>query len=107
MNGSRSQHRRAPDRACPGEPPGQGLAPQSPGATRPTATARLLASARPLGTFGARDLDEAGQFPCQVIRTEDGYRVPFGALVRVLRSRLGLGSSSGPWPPDSHENSQP
>ena len=41
-----------------------------------------------------------------MIRTEDGYRVPFGALVRVLRSRLRLASGSGPWPPRS-EQGQP
>lgn len=109
MTGPSSQHGPAMDRACPGDRPGQGWAPPKPGATRPTATISLPAAARTLGIrlSDAHDLAEAGQFPCQVIRTEDDYRVPFGALVRVLRSRLHPGSGSGPWPPHSDKSSQP
>ena len=109
MTGPSSQHGPATDRACPGERPGQGSAPQNPGAARRTATVSLPAAARTLGIrlSDARDLAEAGQFPCQVIRTEDRYRVPFGTLVRVLRSQLRPGSGSGPWPTDSDKSSQP
>ena len=44
-------------------------------------------------------LAEHDEFPCAVIRTTDGYRVTFAALVRILRPRRGepapgAGSSS-------------
>jgi hypothetical protein len=109
MTGPSSQHGPATDHACPGERPGQRSAPQKPGTTRLTATVSLPAAARTLGipVSDTRDLAEAGRFPCQVIRTEGGCRVPFGALVRVLRIRLRLGSGSGSWPPDSDKSSLP
>lgn len=52
------------------------------------ATVGLATAAHALGfsLATARTLAEHDVFPCSVIRTMDGYRVPFAALVRVLRS---------------------
>lgn len=73
--------------ACPSDPPA--------GAT----TVRLATAAHALGICqaAARDLAERGEFPCTVIKTSDGYRVPFAALLRILRSTHGkrTGPASG------------
>jgi hypothetical protein len=54
----------------------------------PTATVGLLTAARALGISpdDAVGLARRGEFPCSVIETGEGYRVPFAALLRVLGS---------------------
>jgi hypothetical protein len=49
-------------------------------------TIGLMTAARVLGISSdeASDLAGRGEFPCNVIETGDGYRVPFAALLRVL-----------------------
>jgi hypothetical protein len=51
-------------------------------------TVRLATAAHVLGISpaSAQELAEREEFPCNVIWTSDGYRVPFAALLRVLRS---------------------
>ncbi len=70
--------------------------PARPGAPRrqfrgggaPAATVGLPTAARVLGISpdDADGLALRGEFPCSVIQTAEGYRVPFAALLRVLRS---------------------
>lgn len=66
-----------------------------------TVTVGLATAARVLGISpaAAQVLAEHDEFPCAVIRTTDGYRVTFAALVRILHPRRGepapgAGSSS-------------
>jgi hypothetical protein len=55
------------------------------------ATVGLATAARMLGLSpaAALALAEGEQFPCNVIKTTAGYRVPFASLMRVLRSSRG------------------
>lgn len=59
------------------------------GRMAPAATVGLMIAACALGIVPghARGLAESGAFPCSVIETREGYRVPFDALIRVLRRR--------------------
>lgn len=68
------------------------------GSPATAATVRLATAARALGISqaAAEDLAERGEFACNVIKTSDGYRVPFAALLRLLRS--GCGEHTGPGP---------
>ncbi len=52
----------------------------------PAATIGLMTGARVRGISSdeASDLAGRGEFPCDVIETGDGYRVPFVALLGVL-----------------------
>jgi hypothetical protein len=57
----------------------------------------------------AADLAKRDEFPCVVIRTHDGYRVPFAAVLRVLRSSHYQGRSadwSGPRTEKSRKGEQ-
>jgi hypothetical protein len=65
------------------------------------ATIGLLTAAHMLGISqaDAADLAKRDEFPCVVIRTHDGHRVPFAAFLQVLRSSQDRGRSadwSGP-----------
>lgn len=55
----------------------------------PTATVSLPTAARMVGLMPdqACDLAASGAFPCSVIATVHGYRVPFAALMHHLKSR--------------------
>lgn len=53
-----------------------------------TVSPRTAARVLGLAPDQALDLAAHGMFPCKVITTSDGYRVPFGALVDHLRDRL-------------------
>jgi len=61
----------------------------------PPATVALATAARALGIspHDACDLAERGEFPCQVVKSGGGYRVPFAALLGLL----------GPNSHDGHE----
>jgi hypothetical protein len=52
------------------------------------ATVGLMTAARVLGINpdDADGLARRGEFPCSVIETGEGYRVPFAALLRALGS---------------------
>lgn len=65
-----------------GDEPGLGRSPAT------AATVGLATAARVLGLSPATALAlaEHEQFPCSVIKTTAGFRVPFGSLLRVLRS---------------------
>jgi hypothetical protein len=54
----------------------------------PAATVGLTTAARALGISpkDADSLARRGEFPCIVIETGEGYRVPFAALLRALGS---------------------
>ena len=54
----------------------------------PATTVSLPAAAKVLGFTPdqAHDLAARGVFPCNVITTADGYRVPFGALMHLLKN---------------------
>jgi hypothetical protein len=55
----------------------------------PAVTVSLSTAARMLGLppEQARNLAAREAFPCSVIATVDGYRVPFAALMHLLKSR--------------------
>jgi hypothetical protein len=65
----------------------------APGATVSLQTAAHALSISPAD---AQRLAEAGAFPCDVVRSGGGYRIPFRALLHVLRSSPG----TGPGPQD-------
>ncbi len=69
-----------------------------------SATVGLATAALALGInpATAEAIAEHDEFPCQVIRTNDGYRVPFAALLPLLRSRSdrSAGQTPGPGHPD-------
>ena len=66
----------------------------------PPATVALATAARALGISpqDACDLAERGEFPCPVVESGDGYRVPFAALLKLLEpsSRDGDETESAP-----------
>lgn len=79
------------------------------GGPAPAATVSLRTAARVLGISSseAQALAEADAFPCGVIQRPDGYRVPFGVLLRVLRSRARSVSGPRSRPHDGDEKGMP
>jgi hypothetical protein len=91
--GSGNARRRKPDSQPPitDDPAAFPQADDQRGVGRSPATAAtvgLATAARLLGLSRATALAlaEDEQFPCNVIKTTTGFRVPFASLVRVLRS---------------------
>src|SRR5205823_2487875 len=64
------------------------IAPATPRASGTCATVSVITDARVLGIASgeARNLARRGAFPCDVIETGKGYRVPFTGLLGLLRS---------------------
>jgi hypothetical protein len=87
--------------------PGQQASPGYQGTTAPAATVGLMTAAHVLGISrsDARTLAQRGEFPCSVVWVGEDYRVPFTALLRLLRSLPSHATerSPGPCPPGGEE----
>ena len=83
--------------------PGHQASPGSQGTTAPAATVGLMTAAHMLGISrsDAQMLAQRGEFPCNVVWMGEDCRVPFAALLRVLRTRRSQAKerSPGPRPP--------
>ena len=79
------------------------------GCPAPGATVSLRTAARVLGISpsDAEELAEAEEFPCGVVQSADGYRVPFRSLLRVLRSQVRPVAGPRPWPRNNDEKDRP